>query len=297
MGTIFSVEIYGTNPQQLTRAADDSLAEARRIDRMLSNYRAESELSRLNAQAARNAVEVSPELFELLAECIRVSDASEGTFDITVGPLMKVWGFYKDSGHMPVPADLAQARQRIGYRYIELDKRRHAVHFKKPGIELDPGGVGKGYAVDRIVSILRADSIRSAFISAGGSSIYGLGAPPNEPRGWRVQLADPRDEHRVAATAYLNDTSLGTSGSYEKFFWADGKVYGHIMDPRTGYPAQGMIAVSIIAPRAIDSEIWAKPYFIQGRNWTCQHRPRSFRILMCPDGPGQICSWLPEARR
>ena len=160
-------------------------------------------------------------------------------------------------------------------------------------MELDPGGVGKGYAVDRMAAILRKESIHAALISGGGSSIFGLGAPPIDSRGWPIHISDPRNEKKTAADVYLKDRSLSTSGSYEKFFWADGKVYSHIMDPRSGYPAQGMLAVSVVSERTLDSEIWAKPYFILGRDWTRRHKPAAFRVLMCLDQPGTNCAWLP----
>jgi thiamine biosynthesis lipoprotein len=293
MGTVFTVEMYGSDPAQLARVGDLALDEASRVDRLLSNYRPDSELSRVNRDAATGPVKISQELFDLLSTCLTVSRESQGTFDITVGPLMKVWGFFKDSGHLP-NAQAVQARLRkVGYQNIELDRATKSVHFKRAGIELDPGGVGKGYAVDRMVEVLRNEGIHSALISGGGSSIFGLGTPPTDSRGWPIQIADPRNDKKIAAEIYLKDKSLSTSGSYEKFFWADGKVYSHIMDPRNGYPAQGMLAVSVLSPRTLDSEVWAKPYFILGPEWTRLHKPANFRVLMCLDQPGVTCAWLP----
>jgi thiamine biosynthesis lipoprotein len=292
MGTVFSVEMYGSDPAQLTRAGDLALAEASRIDHLLSNYLPDSELSRVNRDAAMAPVKVSQELFDLLSTCIAVSRESEGTFDIAVGPLMKIWGFFKDSGHLPSAQAVQESLRKVGYQNIELDGVNRSVHFKQAGIELDPGGVGKGYAVDRMVAVLRNEGVNSALISGGGSSIFGLGTPPTDPRGWPIHIADPRNEKKTAADVYLKDRSLSTSGSYEKFFWADGKVYSHIMDPRSGYPAQGMLAVSVLSSRTLDSEIWAKPYFILGRDWTRRHKRPGFGVLMCLDQPGAACAWL-----
>jgi thiamine biosynthesis lipoprotein len=179
----------------------------------------------------------------------------------------------------------------VGYRNIELNAADRSVRFKQAGVELDPGGVGKGYAVDRMAAILGREGVRSALISGGGSSIFGLGTPPAEPRGWVIHIADPRNEKKTAADVFLKNGSLSTSGSYEKFFWADGKVYSHIMDPRTGYPAQGMLAVSVLAPRTLDSEVWAKPYFILGVDWTKRHKPADFRVLLCVDASSAPCAW------
>jgi thiamine biosynthesis lipoprotein len=293
MGTVFTVEMYGPDPEQLARAGDRALAEASRIDHLLSNYLPDSELSHVNRDAAKAPVKVSQELFDLLSTCVVVSRESEGTFDITVGPLMKVWGFFKDSGHLPSAQAVKDSLRKVGYQNVELNRPNRSVHFKQAGVELDPGGVGKGYAVDRMAAVLRQEGVHSALISGGGSSIFGLGTPPIDSRGWPIHINDPRNEKKTAADVYLKDRSLSTSGSYEKFFWADGKVYSHIMDPRSGYPAQGMLAVSVLSSRTLESEIWAKPYFILGRDWIRRHKPADFRVLMCLDQPGAACAWLP----
>jgi len=283
MGSTYSVILYGEDRNKLEAASEAAFDEARRIDLLLSNYKPESEWSKVNREAGEHPVQVSKELFDLLTACINYSRKSEGTFDITVGPLMKVWGFYKGSGHLPQPGEVKQAMGQIGYQNIELDPSKQTVFLKKKGLNLDPGGVGKGYAVDRMVDILKKEGVRSALVSGGGSSIYCLGNPPDEPAGWRVEIKDPHDELKAAAEVTLRDQSLSTSGSYEKFFMAEGKIFSHIMDPRTGYPAQGSLSVSVIAPLTLDSEVWAKPYFILGPQWTAAHKPRDFRVFYCAD--------------
>ncbi len=134
---------------------------------------------------------MSPELFELLAAAVEYSRESQGAFDISVGPLMKVWGFYKGSGHLPHSAEVAAALTRVGYRHIHLDAAAGTVWFDRPGMELDPGGIGKGYAVDRMVEVLKRHGVESALVAGSDSSIYALGAPPSEPRGWAVEIKDP----------------------------------------------------------------------------------------------------------
>ena len=236
---------------------------------------------------------MSEELFQLLAECLRYSRESGGTFDITVGPLMKVWGFYNGEGLMPLKAEVTNALTRIGYRHVLLDPAAQTVRFDSPGVELDPGGIGKGYAVDRMVDVLKRNGVEIALVSAAGSSIYGMGAPPGEPGGWRITIRDPHDPNRAAAEVLLQNMSLSTSGGYEKFFLAKGRRYAHIMDPRTGYPARGTSAVSVLAPRTIDSEVWAKPYFIRGRAWTVAHKPKDLQVFFCEDTTHKRCNWLP----
>src|SRR5229473_2969752 len=193
MGSTYSLVLYGEDRSRLEGASEDAFEEVRRLDRMLSNYRPESEWSEVNRHAAERPVKVSAELFHLLSACVEYSRQSEGAFDISVGPLMKVWGFYKGSGHLPHKAEVLGALSRVGYRNILLDAANRTVRFTRQGVELDPGGIGKGYAVDRMVEILRNDGITTALISAAGSSMYALGAPPGEP-GWKVRIRDPQNE-------------------------------------------------------------------------------------------------------
>jgi FAD:protein FMN transferase len=293
MGTTYSVELYGVNRTEMEAAADAALDAAGDLDVLLSNYKPQSEWSEVNRRAASSPVKVSPELFDLLSRCLDYSRQSEGAFDITVGPLMKVWGFYKGTGRLPHNAEVAAAMTKVGYRHIRLDAANRTVAFDREGVELDPGGIGKGYAVDRMVEVLKSRGVASAFVSGSISSMYALGAPPDEPRGWHVAIRDPRRLNKSVTEFYLKDVSMSTSGSYEKFFVADGKTYAHIMDPRTGYPAQGSASVSVIAPRTLDSEAWCKPYFINGRQWAAKHKPNDVRVFFCEDRTDSPCAWLP----
>jgi thiamine biosynthesis lipoprotein len=288
MGATFSIVLYGADRAPLETAAQAALDEAQRLDRMLSNYLPESEWSRVNREAARQPVKVSAELFALLSACLEYSRESEGAFDISVGPLMKAWGFFRDEGRLPQKAEIEMALAHTGYRHVALDPSARTVRFDEPGVELDPGGIGKGYAVDRMVEVLKRRGVEIALVSVG-SSIYGMGAPPETPEGWRVSIRSPDDPHRTATEVSLKNMSLSTSAGYEKFFRADERTWPHIMDPRTGYPARDVSAVSVIAPRTIDSEVWAKPYFTNGHEWTAAHKPKDVRVFFCDDR----CSWIP----
>jgi thiamine biosynthesis lipoprotein len=292
MGATFTIALYGTDRVPMEAAADAALAEAQRLDALLSNYRPESEWSIVNRTAAVRPMKVSPELFHLLSACLDYSRESEGAFDITVGPLMKAWGFYKNSGHLAPKSEVQAALSKIGYRHIHLDAAAQTVWFDSRGVEMDPGGIGKGYAVDRMVEILKDRGIQRALVAGSDSSIYGLGSPPDEPQGWEVSIRDPKNSRRSVERVYLKDMSMSTSGSYEKFFQAEGRTYSHIMDPRTGYPAQGTVSVSVVAPRTIDSEAWAKPYFLNGRQWTAAHKPAAFRVFLCEDAKDTPCAWV-----
>ena len=292
MGSAYSIVVYGYDREKMESAVEAAFDEVRQLDNMLSNYKPDSEWSEVNREAAQHPVHVSAELFQLLSACQEYSRESEGAFDISVGPLMKVWGFYKGTGHLPHKAEIMAAMQHVGYKHVHLDAAAQTVSFDRAGVELDPGGIGKGYAVDRMIDVLKAKGITIALVSGGGSSIYGLGAPPNEPRGWLIKIRDPKNERKSVAEVYLKDDSLSTSGSYEKFFVAEGHVYAHIMDPRTGWPAQGMLSVSIVTPLTIDSEAWCKPFFINGRQWAAKHNPHGFRAFFCEDRTEQPCAWL-----
>lgn len=292
MGTTFSVILYGSDEASMNDAVDAAFEEVHRLDALLSNYRPASEWSRINREASARPVAVSPELFRLLYDCIQYSRATEGTFDVTVGPLMRAWGFSGAGRHVPSRHQIREALELVGYRHVQLNARKRTVRFDRAGVEIDPGGVGKGYAVDRMVGVLRSRSIRNALVAASGSSIFGLGNPPEEPRGWPISLADPWDHRKDATQVFLKDLSLSTSGSYEKSFRAGGHRYSHIVDPRRGVPAESAVQVTVISPRAIDSEVWAKPYFIQGSAWTAAHKPKSWRVLYCENAPGSPCSWI-----
>ena len=293
MGSTFAVVLYGADRPSLDAAAQAALDEAHRLDAVLSNYQPDSEWSGVNQEAAKRPVTVSAELFALLADCLRYSADSDGAFDITVGPLMRVWGFYKGEGTLPKRGAVEAALRHVGYRYIHLDHAAKTVRFGVPGLELDPGGIGKGYAVDRMADVLAARGVAIGLISASGSTIYGRGAPPDEPRGWPIIIRRPGDRDAIAAQVFLKDMALSTSGSFEKFFWANGRTYAHLIDPRTGYPARGVASVSVVAPRAIDSEAWTKPYFINGRAWTVAHTRAGTRVLFCPDSQPAACEWIP----
>jgi thiamine biosynthesis lipoprotein len=287
--------LYGPDRPLLQEAADAAFEEARRLDRLLSNYLPASEWSGMNRDAGAAAgrrVVVSRELFDVLSACEQYSRRSRGAFDISVGPLMKVWGFYKGEGRLPRPDEVTQAMQRVGYRRVRLDRSARTIRFTRAGMELDPGGIGKGYAVDRMIGVLKAHGVAIALVSAAGSSVYGLGAPPDDPSGWRMTIGLPGQPNQSAAVVHLKNMSLSTSGSEEKFFWADGRRYAHIMDPRTGYPAQGVSAVSVLAPRTIDSEAWTKAYFVNGRRWAASNRPDDFRVFFCDDRRPPGCGWI-----
>ena len=293
MGTTFSVVLYGHDRDKLEEAAIAAFDEVHRLNDLLSIHRPASVWSEINRLAGQEPVAVSPEVFKLISRCLRYSRRSQGTFDITIGPLMKTWGFFKGAGQLAGRDEVAAALAKVGWRHLRLDQESRTVRFDLEGVEINPGGIGKGYAVDRVVRILRQKGIEAALVMASSSTIYGLGAPPDEARGWKVDIRHPKQPRRQSATqVFLKDMSLSTSGGYAQTFYAGGRSYSHIMDPRTGSPAQAMLLVSVTAPGAIDSEAWTKPFFILGRSWAAKHKPKRLNAFFCEDAPEETWGWL-----
>ena len=263
MGSAATVRACGPDASALSQAVLAALDEVDRIDRLLSHYRADSPLSRLNREAAAGPVAVEPELLDFLAECLRWSRASDGAFDVTVGPLMKAWGFFRDEGRVPDARQLASALAVVGHRHVVLDREHGTIRFDRPGVELDLGGIGKGYAVDRVVELLRRRGIGSALVNLGGSSVYGLGAPPGAAA-WEVAIEDPTRPGQKAMSVALRDRALSVSGGYSRFFEEGGVTYSHIMDPRTGRSVQGLLSVAVLSDRATDGDALDNVFFVQG---------------------------------
>jgi FAD:protein FMN transferase len=263
MASLYSVIAYGEDERALPGILEEAFDEVDRIDQLMSHYKKGSPLSRLNREAAQGPVAVDPELFAFIAEALRYSRESDGAFDITVGPLMKAWGFFLGDGRLPPDAEIAALRARVGWRHIVMDAGARTIRFDRPGVELDLGGIAKGYAVDRMVEILRRRSVAAALINAGGSTLYGLGAPPNHD-GWDVDLQDPIDARKVARVVRLRDRALSVSGSAEKFFEVNGVRYAHIMDPRTARPAQGILSVAVLTPTGTAGDALDNVFFVQG---------------------------------
>lgn len=296
MASVYAIEAWGADEARLPGAVEEAFDEVDRIDRLMSHYRADSPLSRVNREAAQHPVAVDPELFDFLAEALRYGRASGGTFDITVGPLMKAWGFFRGEGRMPADEALAAARRHVGGSHVRLDPASRTVAFDEPGVELDLGGIAKGYAVDRAVGILRAAGVGAALVSAGGSTVYGLGAPPGR-RDWAVDLQDPLHADRRARTVHLRNRALSVSGSSEKFFEVDGVRYTHIMDPRTGRPVQGVLAVAVLTATGTAGDALDNALFVLGPGGSVRYLetlPGTEVYFFVPDGAAR---WREEYRR
>jgi thiamine biosynthesis lipoprotein len=263
MACVYAIEAYGPDAEALPRIVDEAFDEVDRIDRLMSHYKADSALSRINREAALHPVPVESELFDFLADALRYGRDSDGAFDITVGPLMKAWGFFRGDGRLPSESELAAARSHVGARHVILNAADRTIRFDEPGVALDLGGIAKGYAVDRVVDLFKRDHITAALISAGGSTIYGMGAPPGRTA-WTVEIQDPFGGSRIATTVSLKDRALSVAGSSEKSFETGGVRYSHIMDPRTGRPVQGVLSVAVLAASGTAGDALDDAFFVLG---------------------------------
>jgi len=269
MWTKFEIIGYGPDRARLAEAAEAAFEEIDRLDRQMSNYSENSELTYINRNAAREDVIVEKGLFDLLKLSLDYNRATAGAFDITVGPLMRAWGFFNDNGRVPDANELVSVVARVGSKHVKLNQQARTIRFDREGVELDLGGIAKGYAVDRAAAILRESGVTSALISSGSSSICAIGAPPKQAA-WRVQVSDPTDRSKTLTTVELKDESISTSGCHEKTFKAGGKTYCHIMDPRTGHPIEGMLGATIITPLGVEAEALSKAAMLNGIEWTKQ---------------------------
>ena len=181
MGSEFAIDLYAPDDETAEQWMQASFDEIDRLEDLLSNYRPTSELSRVSREAGKGPVTTDPETFSFLAKAVELSRRSDGAFDMTVGPLMRAWGFFFNQGRVPSSEELTALRPKTGWQHIKLDAEKRTVYFDNGvSMELDPGGIGKGYAVDRVVGLLREQGVKAALVSGGSSSIYGMGAPPGE---------------------------------------------------------------------------------------------------------------------
>src|SRR5262245_8208687 len=260
MACRFEVTLPPADADQVD-AARDALNEADRIEALLTVFRDTSEVVRLNRECASAPVRTVPEVFDLLQRCARLHADTGGAFDVTSTPLSRTWGFLRREGRMPKGPEIDAARALVGTDRVALDSAGMTVRFAVSGMALNFGAIGKGYAVDRMGALLRARSVRHALVSAGGSSVLAVGG---QGRGWPVDIRSPRVTSRRIARVYLRDGALGTSGAGEQFVVVDGKRYGHVIDPRTGWPAHGVVSASVITADATRADALSTAFLIGG---------------------------------
>ncbi|HEY3787801.1 MAG TPA: FAD:protein FMN transferase [Urbifossiella sp.] len=262
MATTFEIAIPQGSHRDAVAAAEDALDLIDELEDQMTVFRDESEVSQLNAAAANGPVIVEERLFELFQRCAVWTRETEGAFDIATGALTKAWGFYRREGRVPAPRERSEAMAKTGMRHV-IFFETGAMKYRVPGLELNLGAVGKGYALDRAAERLRTTwGIRSALLHGGSSSVYAIGHPPGDPRGWGVRLVFP--EQSSLGTIRLRDRGLGTSAATFQFFEYNGRKLGHLLDPRTGWPAEGTASVSVVAPTAAEADAMSTALFVLG---------------------------------
>lgn len=272
MATLFEVRMGATVPgavELATRALDliDDL------EGQLTVYRDDSEVSRLNATAHLGPVAVEAGLFDLLRTACRIGEETGGAYDVTAGALSVAWGFFRGPRRVPDPAVLADARARTGSHLMRLDPSRRTVAFERPGLIINLGSIGKGYAIDRAAALITAHWWPTgALLHGGRSSLYALGSPPTTLGGrWEVALRNPFRPDTPLGIVRLRNRGMGTSGTDFQRFEVDGRVYGHILDPRTGEPALGPASVTVLAPTAAEADALSTAFYLLGPGFAADY--------------------------
>ncbi|MBY0523136.1 MAG: FAD:protein FMN transferase [Gemmataceae bacterium] len=286
MATRFEVVLpFGT--PDATSIAESALDQIDRLEDQLTVYRDSSEVSRLNRGAAEGWVSLEENLFFLLRRSARLCEETGGAFDVTMGALIKAWGFYRRAGRVPAPEERAEVLKRVGSAQLEFDDQRRAVRFGRRGLEVNLGSIGKGYALDRVADSLRRNHSASPGLLHGGhSSVYAIGTDPTDDRGWLVGVAHPWEPRRLAVVR-LRNRALGTSAATFQHLEYNGRKLGHILDPRIGWPAEGMASATVIAPNAAEADALATAFFVLGVDKArayCDSHPQIGALLLPAGG-------------
>ena len=291
MATTFEVILpFGMRLAQII--GDAALNEIDRLEAQLTVYRDDSEVSRLNARAAQEPVVVEEQLFQLLARAQQLHQATQGASDIAVGALIKTWGFYRRQGRVPMEMERAEALAHCGMRHVRLDPERRSVSFATPGVEVNLGSIGKGYALDQVVRLLRRQwQVKNFLIHGGHSSVLAQGSEPGSRRGWSVGLLDPDIPGRRLTVVRLRNRGLGASAATYQHILHEGRKLGHILDPRTGWPAEGLRLAAVTAPTAAEADALATAFFVMGvesaRSY-CEANPQIGAVLLPRDADAHM---------
>lgn len=262
MGTYANVNLVAADSAASAPLAAGARSEFARIDSLMSNWTTTSEVARINREAWPGPTPVQADVARVLAEAIEVSRGSDGAEDITVEPLVRLWGFLGGKPHVPDSAAVAPAFRHVGYAKLKFDPAARTLQFAERGVQIDLGGIAKGYAVDQAAECLLRAGVRNALVDVSGN-MRALGAPPDAPR-WRIGIRDPRDRVPYFARLELSEQGISTSGKYEQFVAVNGRTYGHIIDPRTGQPADGLLSVTVVSRDAFTCDAWDTGLFVLG---------------------------------
>lgn len=261
MGQVATMTLVHQDREVARRTVNAVFDEFRRLERMMSVYDSESEISALNRAAGKNNVAVSPEMLSIIETAQRASVASHGALDITVEPLLRLWGFRQPSPAKPTDQQILSALDVVGMKFIQ--RQGGTIGLLKEGGAVDLGGVAVGYALDQAASIVKQAGISAGLIEISGDYIA-IGTPVDEPKGWEIGIVDPTNVNEIVQSVFLRDQALSTSGNYATTVVYEAMNYGHIFDPNTGKPAEAINSATVIAPTATLSDLWSTAVFVAG---------------------------------
>lgn len=268
------------------------------LEEQLTVYRDTSEIVEINQRACDEPVPVESRLFELLVKARELFEATDGAFDVTAGPLVKVWGFYRRQGRIPEEGDLATARERVGMQHVQLDLSEQTISLSQRGMELNLGSIGKGYALDRCGEVMSDAGVNDFLWHGGQSSVLARGdsfelaaksAEGESAVGWSIGVMDPLQPQRRLGEVRLHNQALATSGASVQFFRYRGKRYGHILDPRSGWPAEGVFSATAIAPTAAEADALSTAFYVLGPKRAtdyCEAHPGIGAVIVAPTASG-----------
>ena len=293
MATEFQVSLGAGQYENGTEVALEALDVVEQLESQMSVFRDDSEICRINRTAAEVPLQVEKELFELLQLSQRIHKETGGAFDITAGPLWKGWGFARREGSVPTDAQLEEALRLVDSRMLELDPENKTIHFQQQGMMLNLGSIGKGYALDRCARMLAEAAIEDFRVHGGQSSVIAAGGrltgDDDQKAGvkvpWVVGIRHPLRPDRKIAEIHLRDKALATSGSRTQSFRHEGRRYGHIIDPRNGQPAEGIISATAIAPSAAEADALSTAFYVMSADETlefCETHGEIGAVLVCP---------------
>jgi thiamine biosynthesis lipoprotein len=298
MGTWASLTLVTADSAAVAKLAYESLVVLHHVDSLMSNWTDTSEIARINRDAGEAPIAINSEVADVLGYAQAVSHASDGAFDITVEPLVRLWGFLGGTPAVPTQAAIDAVLQRIGYELVRFNAADGTVAFTREDLRIDLGGIAKGYGVDRVAALLGKTNTTDALVNLSGNMVaIGAGASGN---GWVVGIRDPKDANAYIARLRLHDEAIATSGDYEQFVDADGRRHGHILDPRTGWSALGLTSVTVVAASAMTADAWATALFVLGPERAKElagAREDLSVVLVAPAQDGGYVIWAEETLR
>ena len=262
LGSPFEITVVAKDSVQGNLFSDLAIAEVKRIENLISDWIPTSQISKVNQNAGISPVKVDKEVFDLVERATKISKLTSGAFDISYASMDRIWKFDGSMKEMPTPEEIRKSVEKVGYQNIILNPKDTTIFLKNKGMKLGLGGIGQGYIADKIKVLLQEKGCNSGLVNVSGD-INTWGKQPNGNL-WTVGIVNPMNKNKVFATFPLDDSAVETSGSYEKYVTFNGKRYSHIIDPRTGYPATGIISVSVFAKQTELADALATGIFVMG---------------------------------